>query len=259
MIIHPTAIIDKKAQLAEDVQIGPNTIIGPDVKIGQGSIIGANCVIQGWSTLGKNNKVFTGVVIGSSPQDLKFKDGKTEVVIGDNNTLREYITVNPGTDEGESTQIGSNNLLMAYSHVGHNCFIANNVVMSNAATLAGHVVIEDKAIIGGLGGVHQFARVGKYSIVGGCSKVIKDVPPFSMVDGHPARIYGLNVIGLRRAGFSAQTRALIKKSFKIIFRSGLSVSHAVDKVKQDLELTPEISYLCAFIEKSKRGLSKSSK
>ncbi len=259
MNIHKTAIIDKKAQLAEDVQIGPNTIIGSNVKIGSGCWIGPNCVLEGWTTLGKNNKVFTGAVLGSPPQDLKFRDEKTEVIIGDNNTIREYITINPGTAQGESTRIGNNNLLMAYTHIAHNCLISNNVVIANAGTLAGHVVVEDNAIVGGLGAMHQFVRVGKYSIVGGCSKLIKDAPPFSMVDGHPARVYGLNVIGLRRAGFSAQTRALIKKAFKIIFRSGLRVSHAVDKVKQDLELTPEISYLCEFIEKSERGLSRSSK
>lgn len=253
--IHPSAIIDKKAQLSEDVEVGPYTIIGPGVKIGSGSRIGAHCLIEGLTILGRNNRIFTGTVIGSPPQDLKYKGEKSQIIIGDNNTLREYITINPGTSEGTSTKIGNNNLLMAYTHIAHNCLISDGVIIANAGTLAGHVTIEDRAIIGGLVAVHQFVRIGRLSIVGGCSKVVKDIPPYALADGHPAKIYSLNVVGLRRAGLSAEVRTELKKAFKTLFHSGLSVSHGLEKIKEEIKPSPEISHLCQFVENSQRGLS----
>ena len=259
MSIHPTAIVDKKARLADDVKVGPCAIIGPNVEIGKSTEIGAHAVVDGYTTIGEDCRIFTGACIGSPPQDLKYKDEKSFLKIGNNNTIREYVTMNPGTDEGGVTSVGDGNLLMAYSHVAHDCKIGNGCVIANSGTLAGHVSVEDKVIIGGLAAIHQFVRVGKLSIIGGCSKIVKDIPPFSTCDGHPARVYGLNLIGLKRAGMTKEAISLLNKAFKILFYSGLSVRNAIDNTRETVESCVEVEYLLDFVKASERGVCRGGK
>jgi len=257
MQIHPTAIISKKARLADDIQVGPYTIIGDNVVVGRAAKLGAYCIIEGNTTIGKSCEIFTGTVIGSRPQDLKYKGEKNFLSIGDNNIIREYCTFNPGTGEGGKTVIGNSNLFMAYSHIAHDCIVGNNCVIANNGTLAGHVTIEDQAIVGGLVAIHQFVRMGKLSIVGGCSKVVQDIPPFSTCDGHPARIYGLNLIGLRRNGIPKDSIEQLNHAFKILFNSGLVMKHALEKIEKEIRPCNEVSYLINFIKNSQRGLVRS--
>jgi UDP-N-acetylglucosamine acyltransferase len=257
MQIHSSAIISPKAKLANNVSVGPFSIISDNVSIGADTKIGAHCVIEGNTTIGKNCEIFTGAVIGSRPQDLKFKGEKVFLEIGNNNIIREYCTLNPGTAEGSKTEVGDDNLLMAYSHVAHDCRVGNGCVLANNSTLAGHVSIEDKAVIGGIVAIHQFVRIGMLAIIGGCSKVVQDIPPFSTCDGHPARVYGLNLIGLRRKGISHDSIKKIDQAFKLIFNSGLSVKHALERVEKELEKTEEINYLINFVKSSERGLTRS--
>ncbi len=252
--IQSTAQIAPGAKLAHDVEVGHYSIIGPEVKIGPGTKIGEHCLITGNTTIGRNCRIFTGAVIGSIPQDLKYKGEETAVVIGDNNTIREYVTINLGTSASNKTVIGNNNLLMAYAHIAHDCLIGNNVVIANVGTLAGHILIEDRAILGGLAAVHQFVRIGRLAIVGGCSKVIQDIPPYSMCDGHPARVRSLNKVGLERAGISKEARENLKHAFTILFRSGLTVPHALKKMEAELPALPEVTHLVNFIKNSQRGV-----
>ncbi|MBI4430450.1 MAG: acyl-ACP--UDP-N-acetylglucosamine O-acyltransferase [Candidatus Omnitrophica bacterium] len=254
--IHSTAIVHPDAQLAEGVDVGPYSIVGEHVKIGSGTRIGAHAVIDGYTTIGEDNNIFTGAVIGSVTQDKKYRGGKSFVRIGDRNNVREYVTVNPGTEDGSSTIIGNDNLLMAYSHVAHDCVVKNHAVLANVATLAGYVTIEDRAIVGGLSAVHQFVRIGKLAIVGGCSKVVQDIPPFIMADGHPAKAFGLNSVGFERNGISKEERLELKRAFKIIFRSKLSLSHAVQRIEADLKKLPAIIDLLSFLKSSERGTCK---
>ncbi|MBU1124637.1 MAG: acyl-ACP--UDP-N-acetylglucosamine O-acyltransferase, partial [Candidatus Omnitrophica bacterium] len=198
MRIHSTAIVDKNAKLSDDIQIGAYSIIEGPVAIGKGVKIGSHCRIEGNTTIGENCEIFTGAVLGSSPQDLKFKGEMVYLQIGNNNIIREYCTFNPGTEEGGKTRVGNHNLFMAYSHVAHDCIVGDHTVIANNGTLAGHVTIEDRAVVGGLVAIHQFVHIGTLSIIGGCSKVVQDIPPYSTCDGHPARVYGLNLVGLRR-------------------------------------------------------------
>jgi len=254
MKIHPTAIVDKKAKLADDIEVGPYAIIGPDVRIQRSTRIGPHAVIERHTTIGENCRIFTGACVGSIPQDLKYKGAKSFLKIGNNNIIREYVTLNPGTSEGSVTSIGDGNLFMAYSHVAHDCKIGNGCILANSGTLAGHVRLEDKVVIGGLAAVHQFVRVGKMAIIGGCSKVVQDIPPFSTCDGHPARVYGLNLLGLRRSDISREALAALKKSFKILFHSRLLVKNAIEKVKKEIEPLEEVEYLLDFVRGSKRGV-----
>ncbi len=257
MRIHPTAIVSNKAQLADDVYVGPYSIIGDNVVVAAGSRIGAHCVVEGNVRIGKACEVFTGVVLGSRPQDLKYKGEASFLEIGENNIIREYCTFNPGTAEGGKTIVGNNNLFMAYSHVAHDCTVGSQCVIANNGTLAGHVSIEDSAVVGGLVAIHQFVNVGRLSIIGGCSKVVQDIPPYSTCDGHPARVYGLNLVGLRRNHIDKEAIEQLKHAFKILFNSGLLVKHALGKVKKEIEQTPEVSYLVNFIANSQRGISRS--
>ena len=252
--IHPTVIIDPKAELASDVEVGPYSIIGPNVKIGSGTTVGPHCILDGYTTMGSHNRIFAGAIVGSIPQDLKYKGGKTYLEIGDENIIREYVTLNPGTDEGTKTVLGNKNELMAYVHVAHDCIIGNGVIIANAGTLAGYVTVEDKAVVGGLSAVHQFVRLGRLSIVGGCSKVVQDIPPFSMCDGHPAKVYNLNLVGLRRAKISLKAINLLKKAFKILFFSGLSKTHAIAKIEQEVEQCPEVEHVIFFAKTTARGV-----
>lgn len=254
MDIHSTAIIHAKAKLADNISVGPYAIIGEGVSVASGTQVGSSCVLEGYTTIGENCRIFTGAVIGSIPQDLKFKNEKSFLEIGNNNTIREYVTINSGSGENSKTIIGNSNLLMAYSHIAHNCIIGNDAIIANVGTLAGHVEIGNGAVIGGLVAIHQFVRVGIFSIVGGCSKVIKDIPPYSTCDGHPTRVYGLNSLGLKRAGISKEVVVNLKQAFKILFRQQLSTSHALEKVKEEIPASAEISHLIEFIQHSKRGI-----
>ncbi|MFA5088023.1 MAG: acyl-ACP--UDP-N-acetylglucosamine O-acyltransferase [Candidatus Omnitrophota bacterium] len=254
--IHKTAVIHPSAKLSPGVSIGAYTIIDGDVTIMDNVRVGSHCVVTGQTTIGPGCKIFSGAVVGSAPQDKKFSgDENVFLSIGENNVIREYVTINVGTVKGGGkTVLGANNLLMAYSHVAHDCIIGNNCVMANAATLGGHVTLEDNAVIGGLTAVHQFVRLGRLSIVGGCSKVVQDIAPFSTCDGHPTEVYGLNLVGLKRAEFSAETIRRLKKAFKILFNSGLAKTHAIERIEQEIEPCPEIEHLIFFIKTSKRGL-----
>ena len=233
------------------MSVGPYSVVGEHVTIGDGTAIGAHCVIDGRTTMGTDNQIFTGAVIGSIPQDLKYRGEETILVIGDRNKVREYVTINPGTEGGGGkTAIGSDCLLMAYAHVAHDCLLGDRVVLANSVALAGHITIEDRAVIGGLVGVHQFVRVGMLSIVGGCSRVIQDVPPYATCVGYPAKVYGLNTEGLRRAGMSEENRQALHHAFRILFHSKLSMSHALEQVAQELggrESSPELTHLLDFI------------
>lgn len=254
MIIHSTALVDPDAELGEGTEVGPFTVIAGTVKIGDRCQIGARVTIEGHTTLGADNEVFAGAVIGSRTQDKKFDGGTSFLKIGSRNVFREYITINPGTKEGTQTVIGDGNLLMAYAHVAHDCVIGNKTILANNATLAGHVTVQDQAIIGGLSAVHQFVRIGRLALVGGCSKVVQDVPSFVIADGHPSRAYGINVVGLDRAGFSKEDKADLKKAFKIIFRSQLSLKNAVQKLEEEMTLTPTLKILVDFLRTSERGI-----
>jgi len=256
MKIHATAIIDKKANLADDIEVGPYAIIGPNAEIAKGAVIGARVTVEGYTSIGEATCVFTGAIIGSAPQDLKYKGKKTFLKIGKNNIIREYVTMNPGTEEGAATSIGDENLFMAYAHVAHDCKIGNSCIIANIGTLAGHVTLEDRVVLGGLAAIHQFVRVGKMAIIGGCSKVVQDIPPFSTCDGNPARVYGLNLVGIRRTGMPLKTQHELKKAFKILFHSGLILRHGVEKVKKDVASIDEIEYLLDFLKNSERGISR---
>ncbi|MBN1794985.1 MAG: acyl-ACP--UDP-N-acetylglucosamine O-acyltransferase [Candidatus Omnitrophica bacterium] len=251
---HPTAIIHEGARLTDSVEVGPYTVVDGTVSIGAGTRIGSHCVIQGNTTIGEGCRVFTGAVIGSIPQDLKYKGEKSALIIGNNNIIREYVTINPGTGRGGVTRIGDNNLLMAYVHVAHDVRIGNQCVIANVGTLGGHVAIGDRVIIGGLAAIHQFVRIGSVAIIGGCSKVVQDIPPYSTCDGHPACVRGLNIEGLKRAGMSPAVRAALKKAFKILFFSKLAFSHAAERIQDEVELLPEVSFLLDFFKDSKRGI-----
>lgn len=254
--IHKTAIVHSGAKLSSGVNVGPYSIIEDNVTVGDNVKIGSHCVLTGQTKIGRNCKIYSGAIIGSAPQDRKYSiDDNVFLNIGENNVIREYVTINPGTLEGGGkTVIGTNNLLMAYAHVAHDCVIGNNCVMANAATLAGHVTLEDGAVIGGLSAVHQFVRLGRLAIVGGCSKVVQDVPPFSMCDGHPATVIRTNAVGLKRVEIPSATVRSLNKAFKILFRSGLAKTSALEKIEQEVEMCPELEHLIFFIKTSKRGV-----
>ena len=256
-MIHTTAVIDKKAELDTDVEIGPYCVIGPHVRIGRGTTIGPHTVIDGWTQIGENCKIFQFASIGAIPQDLKYQGEESWVVIGNNNVIREFVTVNRGTSQsGGKTTIGNNNLFMAYCHVAHDCSIGNQVILANAATLAGHIVIEDCAIVGGLVAVHQFVRLGCHSIIGGSSGVNQDIPPYLMANGQRAKLYGLNIVGLKRHKFSDEALQNLKKAYRIIFRSGLTLEKSLTKLQSEVKNSPEVDHLVNFIKSSERGIAR---
>jgi len=255
MKIHPTAIVASDAQLAEGVEVGPYSIIGTDVKIGKNTIIGPHTVIDNYTHIGEGCNIFQFCSIGAPPQDLKFGGEKTRVIIGNFNTIREFVTINRATSADIGvTIIGDHNLLMAYCHVAHNCKLGNRIVMANAATLAGHIHIEDYAIISGLTGIHQFCRLGAHCMIGGVSAVVKDVPPYSIAQGNHAKLFGLNLIGLKRRDFSEKTIKALKDAYRIIFRSNLLLEAALKKAQDEVEDIPEVKYFIKFIKESERGV-----
>src|SRR5206468_4190013 len=212
--------------------------------------------VDGYTTLGSGNEVFPFASIGLKSQDLKWNGGITRTQIGDNNTFREYVTINSATGDGEATVVGSNNHILAYSHIAHNVVVGNHVIMSNVATLAGHVVVEDYAVVGGLAAVHQFCRIGKMAIIGGCSKVVQDVPPFMLADGNPAETRTINKVGLDRNGVSEEVQGVLKQACKILFREGLTISNALARIESELPPSPELQHLVQFVRQSERGISK---
>ncbi len=248
MKIHPTAIVHPGAEIDEGVEIGPFSIIGPNVRIGRNTVVMSSVVVEGWTTVGADNVIFPNAVLGTAPQDLSYRGQRAYVRIGDRNELREGVTVHRAADEDGVTSVGDDNLLMAYAHVAHNCHVGSQVVMANYAGLAGHAVVEDQAILGGLSGVHQFVRIGRLCMVGGLAKITKDLPPFAIVDGNPARIYGLNSRGLRRRGVAEEARLALKRSFRLLTTAGLNLEQALAAIRSALSDCPEVAHLVGFLE-----------
>ena len=255
-LIHPTAVINKNARIHPTVEIKPYAIIGSQVSIGANTVVGSHAVIDGLTTIGRDNHIFPGVAIGLEPQDLKYRGANSEVIIGDRNRIREYVTINRATDEGEATVIGDDNLLMAYSHVGHNCIIGNEVVIANNVAIAGHVQIESMAVISGVLGIHQFVHIGSMAMVGGMSRINRDVPPYMMVEGNPAKVRSLNLVGLKRRGFSRAEIQQLKQAFRILYSQKLSMNEAIAQL--DNTSDRHVKYLKNFIHFSlasnRRGL-----
>lgn len=253
--VHTTAIVHPKAVIGEGVSIGAFSIIGEHVKVGDGTVIESHVVVDGWTTIGKGNRIFPFSSIGTPPQDISYSGQETMVTIGDNNIIREYVTIHRGTIKGGgNTIVGSQNYIMAYVHIAHDCNVGNHIIMANAATLGGHITVEDHAVIGGLTGIHQFVRIGKYAMVGACSAVSLDVPPFVSAVGNRATLYGLNIVGLRRHGFNKEQVLKIKKAYKILFRSKLSLKEAVTKVEEEVSDSEDVKMMIDFINATKRGI-----
>ncbi|PIG94379.1 acyl-ACP--UDP-N-acetylglucosamine O-acyltransferase [Gloeocapsopsis sp. IPPAS B-1203] len=260
-LIHPTAVIHSGADLHPSVQVGPYAVIGEHVKVGSETVIGAHVVLDGSTEIGVGNHIFPGAAIGLEPQDLKYKGAVSYVKIGDNNRIREYVTINRATGAGEATIIGNNNLLMAYVHVAHNCVIGDSVVIANAVAMAGHVNIESRATIGGVLGIHQFVHIGRLAMVGGMSRIDRDVPPYMLVEGSPARVRSLNLIGLKRAGIVELDEGKVfqtcKKAFRTLYRSGLTLNQALEKLDL-LQDNEHLQHLRQFLQLSqmpeRRGL-----
>lgn len=253
-MIHSTAIIDVKAEIAEDVEIGPYSIVGPDVKIGSGSVIASHVVLKGPTVIGKNNKIFQFSSVGEECQDKKYKGEPTRLEIGDGNTIREYVTIHRGTIQDQSlTSIGNDNLFMAYVHVGHDCIVGDDIIFANNATLAGHVTVGDGAILGGFTGVHQFCQVGAYSMAAMFSAINKDVPAFVMVQGNMASAHGMNFVGMKRRGYSKELIQTLRNAYRIVYRQGLSFDDAKSQLKS-LEPSPELTLFIESLESSQRGI-----
>ncbi len=251
--IHPTAIVDPGAQIGDDVVIGPYCIVGDKVIIGEGSWLQHHVTILGPSTIGRGNRFFSYTSIGQQTQDLKYDGEPTHLEVGDDNVFREFCTVNRGTLPGAKTIVGSHNHFLAYCHIAHDCIVGNHVIFSNNGTLAGHVVVEDHVILGGLTAVHQFCRLGKHSITGGCSKIVQDVVPFTIVDGNPARARGINQVGLQRHGYSEEQVRVVRDAYKVLYRKGLNQTQALEKLRGGT-LTADVEHLIGFIAGSQRGI-----
>tara|TARA_Y100000589_G_scaffold161834_1_gene153773 strand:+ start:330 stop:1103 length:774 start_codon:yes stop_codon:yes gene_type:complete len=254
--IHSTAVIQEGAQIGKRCRIGPYCVIGPNVTLGTGCELHSHVVIDGHTEIGSENTFYPFASIGLRTQDLKWNGGTTWTRVGSNNTFREYVTVHSATGDGDATVIGSHNNLLAYTHVAHDCRLGDHIIMSNVGTLAGHVTVEDRAIVGGLAAVHQFCRIGTMSIIGGCSKVVQDVPPYMMVDGNPAATRTLNKEGLKRNGVSEDTQKSMRQAYRILFRSEQTFTNAVKQVRADVASSFELEHLLAFIESSERGIAK---
>lgn len=256
-MIHPTAIVHSAAKIDEGVEIGPYAVIGEHVSIAAGTTVGPHAVIEGWTEIGRDNRIFQFASVGADPQDLKFHGEKSFLRLGDRNTVREFTTLHRGTEDGGGeTVIGDDNLFMAYSHVAHDCRVGSHVILANAATLAGHVVVDDHAILGGLSGVHQFTRIGCHAMISGGSVVVQDIAPYIIAQGDRAKPAGLNLVGLKRRGFSDSSLRDLKKAYKLVFRSGLRMEEALEKIAVELEDTPELKTFIEFISNSQRGIAR---
>jgi UDP-N-acetylglucosamine acyltransferase len=253
--VHPTALVHEDAQLGDDVSVGAGAIVGPGVVVGAGTYIGSHALIERNTIIGAGCAIHHGAVLGTDPQDLKSEGEPTELVVGDRTTIREYATLNRGTRASGKTVVGSDCLLMAYSHVAHDCVIGDRVILANSVNMGGHVEIGDWAIVGGLTAIHQFVRIGTHAFVGGMARAAKDIAPYVRCGGSPLVIAGLNSIGLRRRGFDAETRRAIKQAYRLVFASDLNVSQAVARAREELGGRPEIDEFLAFIEESDRGLA----
>ncbi len=255
MGIHHTAIVHPKAELGPDVEIGPYCVIGEHVVIGHSTRLVSHVVVDGWTSVGERCELWPFASIGTPPQHLHYKGEPTRVVIGHDNVLREYVTVNRATVEGGGvTKLGDHNFLMAYSHIAHDCQLGSHIIMANSANLAGHIAIGDHAIIGGLAGIHQYVRIGAYAMIGGCSAVAQDVPPFMRANGDRAQLFGLNSVGLRRHGFTSERVAVLKKAYALLFRSGHRLTEAVKQTREQYPDNPDVAQVAAFIDASKRGV-----
>jgi len=257
--IHSTAIVHPKASLADDVEVGPFCLIGEHVTIGKGTRLLSHVTVDGWTEIGERNELYPFASIGGPPQHLGYKGEPTKVIIGHDNILREYVTVNRATVQGGgTTTIGSKNFLMAYVHVAHDCHLGSHLILANAASLAGHITIGDHAIIGGLTGIHQYVRVGSYSMVGGCCGIVQDLPPFMRAaGGYRARMYGLNSVGLRRQGFSTDRISVLKRAYDMLFRSGHRIAEAAKLAKAEFGDQPDVMAVLGFLEGTKRGICRS--
>lgn len=253
--IHQTAIVDKNAIIGKNCEIGPFCIIGANVVLGDNNILHSSVVIDGFTTIGNNNKFFPSAVIGADCQDLKYNGEPTKLIIGNNNTFREFCTVNRSATMDEPTQIGDNCLFMAYTHIAHNCILGNNIILANAVNLAGHIHIHNNVIVGGMVAMHQFVKIGTFAFVGGKSGIKKDIPPFTRGEGFPYKVMGLNAVGLQRNGFSKEAIKTIKVIYKVFYNSGLNVSQALQKV-ENLTLTAEQQIFINFVKEAERGICK---
>lgn len=249
--IHSTAVVSSKSEIGEEVVIGPYTVVEDDVVIGDGTEIGPHVQVADGARIGRSCRIFAGAALSTVPQDLKFRGEKTYLHVGDRTVIREYVTLNRGTQASGKTVVGSDNLLMAYVHAGHDCIIGNNVIIANSVQFGGHCEVEDYAVVGGLAGVHQFVRIGKYAMVGGISRASLDVPPYVMAGGHEVfRFQGLNFVGLKRRGFASDQIDRIRHAYRILFQSGLLLATALERVREECEQTPEIREITGFFDTS---------
>jgi UDP-N-acetylglucosamine acyltransferase len=256
-MIHSTAIVDSKAELDSNVEVGPYSIIRKNVFIGAGTVIGPHVIIEPYVNIGRDCHIFQYAAIGAPPQSLKFKGEKSDVKIGRGTIIREFVTIHRGTEFGGGlTEVGEENFLMAYTHIAHDCMTGKKVIFANNATLAGHIIVGDHATIGGLVAIHQFVRIGNYAYVGGKSAVVKDIPPYVIASGDRAKLHGLNTVGLKRHGFSQETLSLLKKAYRIIFRIGITLNEAIERIRAEVEQIPEVVNLIDFIKSSRRGITR---
>ena len=252
--VHPSAIVARDARLGDDVEVGPFAIIGEDCEVADGCIIAARATLERHVRLARNVRIGVGSVIGGDPQDLKFKGEATTVEIGEGSIVREYSTINRGTSQSWKTSVGSNSFIMSYVHLAHDCHIGDGVILANNVQLAGHVTIEDRAILSGLTAVHQFVRIGAHSFIGGMSRVTKDIPPYLKAVGDPIKLYGLNSVGLQRSNFDPDVIRELKRAYRLFFRSELNVTQALERAQSELTMTPEVKHFLGFVDASQRGV-----
>lgn len=256
-MVHATAIVHQGARIGNNVEIGPFSVIGEHVEIGEGTVIGSHCVIEGWTRLGQENRIYQFASIGAAPQDLKFHGEESSLEIGDRNTVREFVTLHRGTQSGGAkTVIGNDNLFMAYSHVAHDCRVGDRVILANGATLAGHVDVGNHAILGGLSAIHQFARVGCHAMISGGAMVTQDVPPYTIAQGDRAKTIGINMVGLKRRGFSEESLQRIKQAYRLTFRAGLRLEDALRRLDDDFSGAEDVRVFADFIRSSERGIAR---
>jgi UDP-N-acetylglucosamine acyltransferase len=254
-IIHETAIVHSGAELGKGVEVGPYSVIGPGVQIGEGTVVDSHVLVEKDTLVGKNCHIYKGAVLGTDPQDLKYQEERTILIVGERTQIREYATLHRGANGQSETRVGSDCMIMAYAHVAHDCQIGDGVILANSVNMAGHVIIEDHVVIGGVTPIHQFVRIGKHAFIGGGSRVNKDVPPFVRAVGNPLSLSGLNSVGLTRHGFEEDVRKELKKAYKFFFRSGLDISNAARKAREELKSFDAVSYFIDFIENSHRGVT----
>ena len=253
--IHPSAIVSPDAQLGDGVEVGPWAVIGPSCVLGNECVLAVRAVLERNVTLGDGVRIGIGSVIGGDPQDLKFQGEETRVEIGDGTVVREYATINRGTSESFKTSVGRDCFIMTYVHLAHDCHVGNGVIISNGTQLAGHITVEDRAIISGLCAIHQFVKIGTHSFIGGASRVPQDIPPYLKAVGNPIRLYGLNSVGLQRANFEPAVLRELKRAYRLVFRSELNVSQAMERANTELEMFPEVRHFLSFVDGSGRGVA----